>query len=492
MSDLGTKAGESQRVTDNNDTRGSSVDSESLNKLWKDLGWDRTEPSSATPAGSVSRSPWSDAPDSGQKQPQTGDAPSPGQPPASSGDTPIHSANPAHHKPSPWDTQADQGSSLSDQPPPLVIPPIPDLNPKPADQPPVPGQASKPDSIPLLPPPEQHTGNDSTLPPIFRPDSNENQNQSPVFLPPKPGQELPPIHQPTKPADPSWDPDAPLPPFIINDDSKIPQGGPRVDDGKIYELNHLNNRAADHSTPDAIVRIPANFDPTKPIHLAIFNHGWTVSVRGAYNASHLGEQMANAPPNTVLIVPEWQRTAGASNSNQGNFSTPGKFRSMLQEIFNKTPELQGKTLNDVDGISILSHSAGYVPTSTELYNNGLEDKVKSITMLDSLYNSSEFDSWLQDNSTDIAAGRKRFYSFFFNDTGSENRSLANRINRLVPGANVLTDYNNGGNLLSAQEIAQHSIVFKYSNMRVDGQSEHWTIPRVYVDPVERAANAIPH
>ena len=134
-----------------------------------------------------------------------------------------------------------------------------------------------------------------------------------------------------------------------------------------------------------MVRIPANFDPTKPIHLVIYNHGFGSTAQSAFSDSHLAEQMASAPANTVLIVPEWQKDPGGRNSQQGKFATSGDFRGMLQEALEKTPELQGKTLNDIQSIGIIAHSAGYAPAETELYKNGLGNKVNSITLLDALY-----------------------------------------------------------------------------------------------------------
>ena len=39
--------------------------------------------------------------------------------------------------------------------------------------------------------------------------------------------------------------------------------------GKLYELHGLNHRTGDHNTPDAMVLLPKNFDPSKPIHLMV-------------------------------------------------------------------------------------------------------------------------------------------------------------------------------------------------------------------------------
>ena len=140
--------------------------------------------------------------------------------------------------------------------------------------------------------------------------------------------------------------------------------------------------------------------------------------------------MRNAPPNTVLIVPEWQRTPTANNGDQGRFAEAGMFKGMLEEALSKTPGLEGKTLKDVDSISIISHSAGFNPSISELYNNGLGDKVKSVTLLDSLYNGHAFDRWIEDNIKDLSTGKKQFNKHLFG-TAAESQAQAERVKAML-------------------------------------------------------------
>lgn len=283
----------------------------------------------------------------------------------------------------------------------------------------------------------------------------------------------------------------PIPPFKAPDDSPfapethLPES---LFGGKIIELRKLDHRAADHNTPDAVVRLPADFDPTKPIHLVIYNHGWGSNVQTAFTDNKLDEQMAQAPPNTVLIVPEWQRKAGANSGDQGNFENEGLFKNMVEEIFSKTPDLQGKTLKDVDKIGIFAHSAGFGPTETELNKNGIKDKVTSITLLDALYDNHGFDDWIKENAKELSAGTKRFYNFF-NDTSKYSNQLIARMKDLAPGTPVLVDLNNGDKIMDAQTIASHSVIIKFSSATVPDLGPHWSMPHFYVAPVEAAAKA---
>ena len=293
---------------------------------------------------------------------------------------------------------------------------------------------------------------------------------------------VPPERDPNRPPD-----QPPIPPFSAPSDSPSEQVAPPESKtgGKIIELRKLTNSSAEHNTPDAEVRLPANFDPTKPIHLVIYNHGWGSNVQSAFEDNNLDQQMANAPDNTVLIVPEWQRKAGANSGDQGNFQNDNLFRKMVEEIFTKVPELKGKTWDNVDSLGIFAHSAGYGPAETELNKNGLADKVTNITLLDALYDNFGFDDWIKQNARDLNAGTKQFYNFFY-DTSKYSNQLVDRVKKIVQPSTLYEDYKNGNNVLDANTLAQHGVVFKYSSAVIPGQGPHWSIPHLYVAPVETA------
>ncbi|MBX9724838.1 MAG: hypothetical protein K2X81_25760 [Candidatus Obscuribacterales bacterium] len=265
---------------------------------------------------------------------------------------------------------------------------------------------------------------------------------------------------------------------------------------KVFELN-LKHGSGQQGHPDAVVRLPENFDPSKPIHLSIYNHGWRSSAHSSFREADLDNQMRNAAPNTILIVPEWQRSPSASNSDQGRFSEPGMFKGMLQEILSKTPGLQGKSLEDIDRIDIISHSAGFNPTESEIYKNGLGDKVKSITLLDSLYSGSGFDRWLKDNISDLSAGKKQFNNIYFGTAGN-SEAQAERVKGMLAHAGLplgalSDDRSHPNKVMSSDELAAHPINFRKSTVSVDKLGgPHMSLPNLYVGSVERSINQFAH
>lgn len=259
---------------------------------------------------------------------------------------------------------------------------------------------------------------------------------------------------------------------------------------KVFELNHLENRSANHNTPDALVRLPEHFDPSKPINVMIYNHGFRSNVRSSFAEANMEAQMRNAPPNTVLIMPEWQANAGSSNGNMGRFAEPGRFKAMMQEVFDKTPGLAGKSVKDINELHIVAHSAGYKPSESEIYNNGLESKVKSVTLLDALYDGHGFDRWLKNNIADLSAGSKRFTNIY-SGTSDNSQQQAARIKQMLRDADLSDggfhhDRGNSNGVLEPSRLAGHSIVFKYSQATTDGLGAHMSLPNLYVSRVLKA------
>jgi hypothetical protein len=283
-----------------------------------------------------------------------------------------------------------------------------------------------------------------------------------------------------------------VPPVLSADDVPLairPVGQEVFTSDSVVQLR-LEHRAADHRGPDAVVHIPKGFDPTKPVNVVFYNHGYGATVTSAYRNSHLGEAMDDAPPNSILIMPEWQVTPGSRDPAQGRFDKPGMYRNMIQEIFDKTDGLEGKRVGDIASISIVAHSAGYVPTEAQLYKNGLSDKVVSITMLDATYRPYGLDRWLQENIRELHAGTKHFQNFF-NDTNAYSRDQARRVKEMLRNAgldtsSVLEDYR-GSSRLDANSIARSPIVFKFSASTTGNMGPHGSLPSLYFGPVLAAA-----
>ncbi|HEY9868573.1 MAG TPA: hypothetical protein V6D08_05365 [Candidatus Obscuribacterales bacterium] len=260
----------------------------------------------------------------------------------------------------------------------------------------------------------------------------------------------------------------------------------RTERAEVLELR-LRHRSAAHDKPDAVVLIPAGFDPSRPVNVVVYNHGHNTYTSQALKNSDLAQQMESAPPNTILVIPEWQAHPGTATSKMGAASQPGFFRGMFQEIFDVTPALRGLRVDDVAGISIVSHSAGYNPTIAQVYRNGFGDKVKSITMLDSLYNGTAFDKWIQDNIYDLAAGRKHFENFY-SGTAEQSLSLARRIDTMLqqaglPRSAMVVEDRNGQDVMDSSTIANHGIVFKRSTRSVRGRGAHSSVANIYLGQI---------
>ncbi len=260
-------------------------------------------------------------------------------------------------------------------------------------------------------------------------------------------------------------------------------------DGEFKELK-LDNRSSNHAGADALVYVRKDFDPSKPVHLVVYNHGFESTVSTALKRDKIKEMMSQSEANTVLVMPEWQASPGSRSGSSGPLGQQSKFANMIQEAMQKTPALQGASLNNVDKIDIIAHSAGYSPTETQIYKNpALAGKVHSITLLDSLYDRHGFDSWLQSNIADLSAGRKQFYNFSNSSTASNSRAQAQyvqgllRSNRL-PTDNYVADYgsSNGQVARHGAEMAQRSIVFASTTVR------HGEIPAQYIGSTLTALN----
>jgi len=252
----------------------------------------------------------------------------------------------------------------------------------------------------------------------------------------------------------------------------------------------LSRHTDNHGKADAVVYIPAGFDRSKPVNVVVYNHGWHNDAAQCFNTAQLARQIDQAPPNTILIVPEWQQEPDAGNGNMGNAAKNGYFRNTFEEIFQRTPALSGLHIDDVAGISIYSHSAGYNPTIKQLYNNGLEDKIKSITMLDSLYDGTAFDPWIQKNIYDLAAGRKHFENFY-SGTAGQSLAQAGRIDQMLqkaglPSDAMIVDDRSGQSVMDSSTIAGRGIVFKRSTKSVGGQNPHSSVASIYVGQTQDA------
>jgi hypothetical protein len=263
----------------------------------------------------------------------------------------------------------------------------------------------------------------------------------------------------------------------------------------VYSLEDMDNRVADHSSPDAMVYVAPRYDKTLPIHLVVYNHGMMTNLNDVEKNWQISKAMKDAAPNTVLFAPEWAVDPSALSDKAWRFHEPGFFRAMLEEAFAKTPELQGRSLNDVKDIRLTSFSGGLYSLVSELEKNGLEDKVVSVTLFDSLYKNFALDPWLKKNITQLASGHKQYHNFYFH-TWPASLQQMKRVQKMLKEADVKHastkfDTADAHTVMDSEKIASKGIVYKYSMAGIDENTiGHNAVAKVYIPQFLKAAGTM--
>lgn len=260
---------------------------------------------------------------------------------------------------------------------------------------------------------------------------------------------------------------------------------------EMYGLEDMDHRVADHGTPDAMVYISSQYDPKKPIHLVVYNHGMMTDLKQVEDTWKISNFMKGAAPNTVLLAPEWAVHPHDLSSEAGDFHKPGFFKGVLDEVFAKIPELRNRSLNDVSDITLTSFSGGLYALVSELEKNGIEDKVRTITLYDSLYNGHALDKWLQDNIADLASGKKQYYNFYFHTWPASVQQL-HRVKQMLAAKNLplhclRCDLEDPHTVMPPETVATRSIIFKNTMANIDDTfTGHMATARTYIPVVLQA------
>ncbi|HEY9785871.1 MAG TPA: hypothetical protein V6D17_10750 [Candidatus Obscuribacterales bacterium] len=193
-----------------------------------------------------------------------------------------------------------------------------------------------------------------------------------------------------------------------------------------YNLRNFVDR---RMVPDATIYVPSQLDPSQPINVILYNHGWRDTSNSAMTNARLREQMAQAPPNSMLIVPAWQKREGAESSVEDQRFT-NNFLGMLDGALRS----QRRGLGDIASFSIVSHSAGYKPVERELAamrGTPLYDRIKTVANLDTNYSSNlpATDAWIAHNIRNgrFAAGQASFLNLYGAGTDTHSRGQASRV-----------------------------------------------------------------
>ena len=225
------------------------------------------------------------------------------------------------------------------------------------------------------------------------------------------------------------------------------------------------------SHPNVIVYVPANFDPTPPLSIVVFLHGFDNCIENIVQASGgectpdggtraaygLIDQMEAANKNALLICPEL--AFDQSTGNPGQLGNPNGFRALLTETLADL----GMRIGDVGPVVVASHSGGYQAASAIVSRGGVP--VVELYLLDSLYgDTSTFDAWAMSN---IAADRFADVYTQGGGTLANSQAMADRAATWVnPDAGLLVDDRTTATW--PDSTYHHPLLFKLSGLSHDG------------------------
>lgn len=260
-----------------------------------------------------------------------------------------------------------------------------------------------------------------------------------------------------------------------------------------HRIMNLKYSTAKHETPDALVYIPAGYDFDGPLNVLIYNHGLTNDLDQCFEFWELDKAMRYAPPNTVMILPEWAYDPHAYSAAAGPYHKPNFARNQLAEILKNTPELSNKSVDDINRITIATFSGGFRATQSQIERNGLEDKVAGLIVLDSLYEPDFFDNWLRKNIRDLVAGRK-FYQNFYYDTARNTRQQLATLRQILADANlpqsaIFNDMEHEKEVVGPDVIQKHPLCFVYTTMYTDERTPHQQAAYTYFPEALKAITA---
>jgi hypothetical protein len=228
--------------------------------------------------------------------------------------------------------------------------------------------------------------------------------------------------------------------------------------------------------PSALVYIPDDFDPTPPISIVVFLHGFSNCVDnvvrdtggectpggGTRAAYALITKLEATNKNAILLVPEieFDATTGAP----GNIGLANGFRALVAEtLADLAGPLHGAGVGSVGTVVVASHSGGYQAAAGIAERGGIP--IAELYLLDSLYgNTTDFDAWAH-----AVLPGKRFADVYTQGGGTlaNSQAMATRAaqQNWVPAAQLVDDRTTA--TWPDAEYA-HELLFKLSELSHDG------------------------
>lgn len=246
--------------------------------------------------------------------------------------------------------------------------------------------------------------------------------------------------------------------------------------------------SAEH--PSALVVIPPGFDPTPPVSVVVYIHGFNNCVENIVrkqgescdpkkgtpvrSAFSLAEQLQASRRNALLLCPEV--AFDQASADPGTLGQAGGFKALLAEALRGLPApLSGLTPAEVGDVVVASHSGGYQAAAGIAARGGLP--VRELYLLDSLYGSTaEFDAWVQADLGGFAgpAPGRRFADVYTTTGGTLSRSqaMADRARAWV-AADPLILVDDRTTSTWPEATYRHGLLFKLSELSHDGVARYY-------------------
>jgi len=202
--------------------------------------------------------------------------------------------------------------------------------------------------------------------------------------------------------------------FNVFYDGRFGRRGAR---GQVYWENET------YTDPRVLLHIPKGFDIRKPAVMVVFFHGHGAKIdRDVRDRQQVAAQITRSDANAVLVAPQF--AVNAADSAPGAFWEPGFFDEFLSEASEQLALMLGqpKTVRTFFRMPIIfvSYSGGFVPTAWALRLGQIQDRLRGIVLMDSLYGELEqFEKWILSNR------RGFFISGYLGSTRARNLQLQN-------------------------------------------------------------------
>ena len=233
-----------------------------------------------------------------------------------------------------------------------------------------------------------------------------------------------------------------------------------------------------YSDPRVLLHIPQGFDIRRPGVIVIFFHGHRATIqRDVLVRQRVADQISLSKANAVVVAPQF--AVNASDSNSGNFYTPGLFTLFLNEASEQLAILHGYLglARDFDRLNVLlvGYSGGFAPVAWAIHHGGSNDRLRGVVLLDALYGElDKFEKWIMGDRL-----RRFFISGYLGSTRARNLKLQQFLDNRNVSYRMTLD----------ERIRPGSITFLPGR---NGENHHSYVTRAWVEnPLADILNRLP-